>query len=85
MLLDVSIGPYVPKKIQGYFFKLVCSRTLRVDDFEKAQDAIVEILCKLEIIFSLAFFTIMVHVMMHLPEEALEGGLVHMRWMYPFE
>ena len=27
----------------------------------------------------------MIHLMLHLPEEAILGGPVHMRWMYPFE
>lgn len=27
----------------------------------------------------------MVHLVMHLPEEAIRGGSVHLRWMYQFE
>ena len=27
----------------------------------------------------------MIHLVMHLPEEAILEGLVQMRWMYPFE
>jgi hypothetical protein len=27
----------------------------------------------------------MVHLVLHLPDEAILGGPVHMRWMYPFE
>ena len=53
-----------------------------MEDLEKAQDSIIEILCKLEMIFPLAFFTI-IHVIIHLPDEALCGGPMHMRWMYP--
>ena len=56
-----------------------------MDDLEKAQDAIVEILCELETIFLPAFFTIIVHLTLHLPEKVLESGPVHMRWMYLFE
>ena len=67
------------------FFLLICSRTLRINDLEKAQHDIVLILCKLETIFPLTFFDIMVHLVMHLPEEAIRGGLVRLRWMYPFE
>ena len=90
-LLAPGIRPFMTKPIRETiaelcnFFKLISSRTLRVDDLERARDSIIEILCKLEIIFPPAFFTIMVHVVMHLPEEALNGGPVHMRWMYPFE
>ena len=52
---------------------------------EKAQEDIIQILCKLELIFPPAFFDIMVHLVLHLPEEAILGGPVFMRWMYPFE
>ncbi|GJV37429.1 nucleotide-binding alpha-beta plait domain-containing protein [Tanacetum coccineum] len=31
------------------------------------------------------FFDVMIHLVMHLPEEAILGGPVYMRWMYPFE
>ena len=43
------------------------------------------VLCKLEWIYPLAFFDIMVHLPIHLPREAILGGPVHTRWMYPFE
>ena len=43
------------------------------------------ILCKLEKIFPLAFFDVMVHLAVHLPDEALLRGLVQYGWMYPIE
>jgi hypothetical protein len=43
------------------------------------------ILCKLEKIFPLAFFDVMVHLAMHLPDEALLRGPVQYGWMYPIE
>ena len=58
---------------------------MRITDLEKVKGDIVLILSKLETIFSLVFFDIMVHLVMHLPEEAIHGGPVHLRWMYPFE
>ena len=61
------------------FFQLICSRTLRISDLEKAQHDIVLILCKLETIFPSAFFDSMVHLVMHLLEEAIRGGPVHLR------
>ncbi|XP_035845905.1 uncharacterized protein LOC110943758 [Helianthus annuus] len=67
------------------FFKQLCSRTLSVDDMKKAKDDIVTILCKLEMIYPPAFFDIMVHLLVHLPDEAIAGGQVAFRWMYPFE
>ena len=59
--------------------------TVNVSDMVEAQNQLVFILSKLERIFPLAVFDIMIHLVLHLPEEAILGGLVHMRWMYPFE
>ena len=39
----------------------------------------------MELIFPPTFFDIMVHLIIHLPEEAIFGGPLFMRWMYPFE
>ncbi|CAM8929745.1 unnamed protein product [Rhodiola kirilowii] len=49
------------------------------------KDDIIIILCKLEMVFPHAFFTIMVHLLIHLPEQVLLKGLVHYSWMYPIE
>ena len=46
---------------------------------------IVYILCKLERIFPPTFFSIMVHLMIHLPEQVLLTGPVHFTWMFPIE
>ncbi|KAI5338865.1 hypothetical protein L3X38_018137 [Prunus dulcis] len=46
---------------------------------------IVQVLCKFEMIFPPAFFTSMMHVMVHLPEKALLAGPVNYRWMYPIK
>ena len=40
---------------------------------------------KIVVIFPPTFFDIMIHLVMHLPEEAILEGPVQMRWMYPFE
>ncbi|XP_062078722.1 uncharacterized protein LOC133834305 isoform X2 [Humulus lupulus] len=90
-LLPVGVHAFLEKSMSTTiielctFFKLICARTLKVSDLEKVQTSIVEIVCKLENIFPPAFFDIMVHLLIHLPEEAILGGPVHMRWMYPFE
>ncbi|GKC97268.1 hypothetical protein Tco_1167543 [Tanacetum coccineum] len=55
------------------------------DDMLKAQIKGVDILCELEFIYPPALFDIMVHLVIHLPLEALEGGPIRPRWMYPFE
>ncbi|KAD5507409.1 hypothetical protein E3N88_15112 [Mikania micrantha] len=61
------------------------SFTLDVKDLEKAKKEVVKILCNLKSIYPPAFFDIMIHLVLHLPEEAILGGPVPMRWMYPFE
>lgn len=43
------------------------------------------ILCKLEMIFSPAFCDVMVHLVVHLPRQAMYGGPVQYRWMYKIE
>ena len=43
------------------------------------------ILCKLERMFSSAFFDIMVYLAIHLPYEAILVRPVQSRYMYPFE
>ena len=43
------------------------------------------ILSKLERIFPPAFFDVMVHLAVHLPEEAMLRGPVHYGWMYPIK
>ena len=54
-------------------------------DLEKSEVDIALILCKLERIFPPTFFDIIVHLMIHFPKEALLGGPIHYRWMYPYE
>ena len=43
------------------------------------------ILCKLKIIFPTSFWNVIEHLLVHLAQEAHLGGLVHYRWMDPFE
>ncbi|XP_060968720.1 uncharacterized protein LOC133036222 [Cannabis sativa] len=67
------------------FSRQLCSRTLNVKDMEDAQNNLILSLCKMELIFPPAFFDIMIHLVLHFPEEAILGGPVFMRWMYHFE
>ncbi|GJS68642.1 hypothetical protein Tco_0683207 [Tanacetum coccineum] len=64
--------------------KQICSATLMEDDMLKAQIKVVDIRCDLKLIYPLALFDIMVHLVI-LPLEALEGELIRPRWMFPFE
>ncbi|XP_071718281.1 uncharacterized protein [Rutidosis leptorrhynchoides] len=67
------------------FFKQLCAQTLKISDMEAAKTQLINILCSLEQIFPPSFFDIMIHLVMHLPEEAIQGDPVYMRWMYSFE
>ena len=67
------------------FFRKICSKTLTVLDIASAEADIAVTLCELEKIFPPSFFTVMVHLVMHLATEARIGGPVQYRWMYPIE
>ena len=69
----------------GRFFRELCCKTLKVDLLQRMKVEIVLILCKLEKLFPPAFFDVMVHLAMHLPDEAIQRGPVHYGWMYPIE
>ena len=51
----------------------------------RLQEEVVVILCELEMYFPPAFFDVMVHLVVHLPHEALLRGPVQYGWMYPIE
>nr|GEW90483.1 hypothetical protein [Tanacetum cinerariifolium] len=55
------------------------------DDMLKAQIKVVDILCDLELIYPPDLFDIIIHLVIHIPIEALEGGPIRPRWMFPFE
>ena len=67
------------------FFRDLCSSHIHVDDMVRLEKNIPEIICKLEKHFPRAFFNVMDHLPVHLPNEARVGGPVQYRWMYPFE
>ncbi|GJX40293.1 hypothetical protein Tco_0255283 [Tanacetum coccineum] len=90
-LLPYGLQQYLPDEVAKpiielcSFFKQICSATLMEDDMLKAQSKVVDILCNLELIYPPAFFDIMIHLVIHLPLEALEGGPIRPGWMFPFE
>nr|GFB69349.1 hypothetical protein [Tanacetum cinerariifolium] len=79
-LLPYGLQNYLPDKIVKLIielcslFKQICSTTLMEDDMLKAQIKVVDILYDLELIYPPALFDIMIHLGIHLPLEALEGG-----------
>lgn len=90
-ILPVVIRPYVAKHVAdalcdlSRFFQMLCARELKKSHIKKMEEDIVLILCKLEAIFPPAFFTIMVHLCIHLPQQVLLTGPVHYTWMFPIE
>ncbi|KAI5350928.1 hypothetical protein L3X38_003819 [Prunus dulcis] len=90
-LLPVGIRHLLPEDVVkpimllSRFFSQLTAKTLRKIGMFQLRHDIVQVLCKFEMIFPPAFFTSMMHVMVHLPEEALLAGLVNYRWMYLIE
>nr|GEZ44081.1 hypothetical protein [Tanacetum cinerariifolium] len=90
-LLPYGLQQYLPDKIAKpiiklcSLFKQICFATLMEADMLKAQIKVVDILCDFELIYPPALFDIMIHLVIHLPLEALEGGPIRPRWMFPFE
>ncbi|KAA0040935.1 transposase [Cucumis melo var. makuwa] len=90
-LLPIAIRGVLPNNVRVTitrlcsFFNAICSKTLRISDLDKLQQDVVETLCFLEKYFQPSFFTIMVHLCVHLVREAKLCGPIYLRWMYPFE
>ena len=78
-------GIWKPLTELSQFFRDICSTILRKEDLQTMHSSIPIIICKLERIFPPGFFDVMEHLPIHLPYEALVGGPVQYRWMYPYE
>lgn len=68
-----------------HFFKVLCGKVLDLSELDKLEEEVVMTLGELEKMFLPSFFTIMVHLIIHLIHEVRLGGPVHYRWMYPIE
>ena len=90
-LLPIAFRRSLPKEVTSVlielcnYFREISSKVLDVNHLEKLQHRIALTLCHMEMIFPPSFFTIMVHLVIHLEEKALIAGPVHYRWMYPVE
>jgi hypothetical protein len=69
----------------GKFFRELCNKVVNKDVLAEMKHEIPIILVKLQKIFPPAFFDVMVHLVVHLPEEALLRGPVQYGWMYSIE
>ncbi|XP_025680353.1 uncharacterized protein [Arachis hypogaea] len=67
------------------FFRELCGKAINPMQLAELQNHIVQTLCQMEMIFPPSFFTVMVHLTVHLVDEVTLGGPVHYRWMYPIE
>ena len=60
-------------------------KKILVSDLDALQEDIIMTLFNLEKNFPPSFFTIMIHLVIHLVREVKLCGPVYLRWMYPFE
>ncbi|XP_076904109.1 uncharacterized protein LOC143559403 [Bidens hawaiensis] len=67
------------------FFKTICYKDLSEVDLHFLESKVALTLCELKKIFPPSFFTVMVHLVIHLTREVKLGGPVAFRWMYPIE
>ena len=67
------------------FFNKLCSKVIDVSEFLQLEQSFAMTLCRMEMLFPPLFFTVMVHLTLHLAREAITAGPVQYRWMYPIE
>ena len=87
-LFPIAIRESLPPKVSkslidlSCFFREICSKVLNVEELGALKKRIAVTLCELERIFHPSFFTVMVHLVMHLASETKVtkvAGLVHYR------
>ena len=85
-LLPIAIRGSLPKNISQviidlcHYFREICLKVLKVSHLEELEKKIIRVtLCQKEKIFPPGFFTIMVHLVTHLANEAKPAGPVHYR------
>ncbi|KAL0554499.1 hypothetical protein IC582_008421 [Cucumis melo] len=64
---------------------MICNKLIDVQQLEKLEEDIMVTMCLLEKYFPPSFFTIMMHLTVHIVREVKLYGPVYLRWMYPFE
>ena len=90
-LLPVALRGLLPDNVTSVLFDLcayfreVSAKVLHVRDLEKLEQRIKITLCRMEMIFPPGFFTVMVHLVLHLATEAKIGGPVAYRSMWFLE
>lgn len=91
MILPLMIQGLLKEDVGGavtelyLFFWELCSGTWRYQFCRGHQKILGVFLQKLEMIFSLVFFTVMMYLTVHLPREEMLTRLVQYKWIYPVE
>ncbi|XP_016203600.1 uncharacterized protein LOC107644277 [Arachis ipaensis] len=87
ILVKNALPPPVSNVIANLssFFRELCGKAVNPMNLGDLQNHVVQTLCQMEMIFPPSFFTVMVHLTVHLVDELKLGGPVHYRWMYPIE
>ena len=67
------------------FFKVLCTKSLKVEDVEQINKQIPLTLSKLEMYLPPSCFDVTLHLPIHLADEALITGPYQFRWMYSGE
>lgn len=90
-LMPIALRGILPDEVTSVLFDLsayfrgICSKVLHVDELDRLEEAIKITLCRMEMIFPPGFFTVMVHLVVHLATECKIAGPVCYRWMYFIE
>ncbi|XP_025662015.1 uncharacterized protein [Arachis hypogaea] len=90
-LLPILVKNALPSPVSNVianlssFFQELCGKAINPMQLGSLQNHVVQTLCQMEMIFPPSFFTVMVHLTVHLVDELKLGGPVHYRWMYPIE
>lgn len=88
-LLPLAIRRVLPRKVVRLllelsgFFRNLCTKVGTAAHFALLR--IASVLCHLEKSLPPSFFDVMMHLLIHLADEAAIAGPVHYRWMYPIE
>jgi hypothetical protein len=89
--MPIALRGILPDNVTAVLFELssyfrgICSKVLHEDELERLEESIKITLCKMEMIFPPGFFTVMVHLVVHLATECKIAGPVCYRWMYFIE
>jgi hypothetical protein len=69
----------------SYFYKQICDEQVSKMMLQRLEKKIAVLICKIETVFPLGWFSVMQHLLVHLPWEARVEGHVPFRWIYSQE